>query len=81
MSRGVSNPDSAAGRAAAWAEAEALSHAPVAAAWTELPGVVRHTFTHFHLVLTVWAGQADRDEAGAADGAIGTWVRLDDLAE
>ena len=66
-------------REAAWAEAEAMMQAPVAAAWTELPGVVRHTFTHFHLVLTVWAGQADAAADGAADGTAGTWVRLDDL--
>ena len=27
---------------------------PLAADWFEVPGEVRHTFTHFHLVLRVW---------------------------
>ncbi|MFT3671046.1 A/G-specific adenine glycosylase [Aestuariivirga sp.] len=33
--------------------------APVDAAWRRLPGVVTHTFTHFHLELTVWAAEVD----------------------
>jgi A/G-specific adenine glycosylase len=28
--------------------------APIAAQWRKLPGKVTHTFTHFHLELTVW---------------------------
>ncbi|MGI9413306.1 MAG: A/G-specific adenine glycosylase, partial [Hyphomicrobiales bacterium] len=40
------------------------AQAPVAARWTRLPGIVRHTFTHFHLELEVWA--ADPVPAGAA---------------
>ncbi len=35
-----------------WGEA-AVDAPPVAADWTVLPGEVRHTFTHFHLVLSV----------------------------
>ncbi|MBL8305271.1 MAG: NUDIX domain-containing protein, partial [Rubrivivax sp.] len=27
------------------------------ARWTVLPGVVEHTFTHFHLKLQVWTGR------------------------
>jgi A/G-specific adenine glycosylase len=61
-------------RAAPWREAEALAQAPIAAEWTELPGLVRHTFTHFHLELTVWAGRASDGQE-----AEGRWVRLDDL--
>ncbi|MEQ8587861.1 MAG: A/G-specific adenine glycosylase [Thalassobaculaceae bacterium] len=35
-------------------------HAPVeGVAWRELPGVVRHTFTHFHLELTVLSGRVE----------------------
>ena len=34
---------------------EACSEAPFAARWRRLPGVVRHTFTHFPLELTVFA--------------------------
>jgi A/G-specific adenine glycosylase len=60
-------------REAAWDEAEALARAPLAARWTELPGIVRHTFTHFHLEARVWAGRS-----GHAPAA-GRWVALDDL--
>jgi A/G-specific adenine glycosylase len=62
-------------REAAWDETEASAQAPLAARWTELPGIVRHTFTHFHLEARVWAGRA---EAGAAPVA-GRWVALDGL--
>ena len=44
--------------------------APVPANWRRLPGVVRHTFTHFHLELEVWA-------ANGPIGAVppdGRWV-------
>ena len=33
--------------------------APVDTAWRRLPGVVTHTFTHFHLELTVWAAEVN----------------------
>lgn len=36
------------------------SHAPLAGAWCRLPGLVEHTFTHFHLELAVY-----RAEVGA----------------
>lgn len=36
-----------------WAEAPAEDRPPFAADWQILPGEVRHTFTHFHLILTV----------------------------
>ena len=42
-----------------------LAEAPVAADWKPLDGVVRHTFTHFHLELMVLAGQV---RAGAGGG-------------
>jgi len=42
----------------AWSEdfmvADGVGHAPFAGGWTPRPGVVRHTFTHFHLELTVY---------------------------
>jgi A/G-specific adenine glycosylase len=42
-----------------WVEAmldarQALPHAPLGAEWKTLPGLVEHTFTHFHLELAVW---------------------------
>ena len=49
--------------------------APVAIDWTTLPGQVRHTFTHFHLVLTVLVG---RDPSGEAEGV---WCLPDRLGE
>ena len=44
---------STAWRDAPWTVAEARAEAPLKAPWRRLPGVVRHTFTHFHLELTV----------------------------
>ena len=43
-------------------------HAPVAARWTKLGGLVRHTFTHFHLELEVWAADPLPDDTKAPDG-------------
>ena len=38
---------------------------PFAAAWQVLPGEVRHTFTHFHLILRVWsAGLPEKTPTG-----------------
>lgn len=34
---------------------------PIQAPWHDLPGEVRHTFTHFHLVLTVKVARIDPD--------------------
>jgi A/G-specific adenine glycosylase len=63
-------------RETAWSEAEAVAQAPVPARWRLLSGVVRHTFTHFHLELAVLAGSV---RAGFSKG--GQWVRLDDLPD
>ena len=46
--------------------AAARAHAPAAARWRRLPGVVHHTFTHFHLELGMLA--ADIDDAAPAEG-------------
>jgi len=61
-------------REAPWSEAEARAAAPVAAKWRRLPGVVRHSFTHFHLELVVLEGAA---RSGAAKD--GRWVMPRDL--
>jgi A/G-specific adenine glycosylase len=61
-------------RAEPWEAEEAHAQAPVRADWTPLPGLVRHTFTHFHLELSVWAAPA-----AEPDGAEGRWVALDAL--
>lgn len=56
-------------------DAELLAAAPAKAAWTALPGTVRHTFTHFHLELRVMAASS-RD---APRGIEGGFVALDAL--
>ncbi|MEM6851050.1 MAG: A/G-specific adenine glycosylase [Pseudomonadota bacterium] len=45
--------------------ADPLQYAPVSAKWRALDDVVRHTFTHFHLELSVY--RADADAGGAAE--------------
>jgi A/G-specific adenine glycosylase len=49
-----------------WEEAEpggdsARRYAPVAADWRKLPGLVEHTFTHFHLELSVYRAEVGQD--------------------
>jgi A/G-specific adenine glycosylase len=58
-------------RADKWDDAEAAPFAPVPARWRALPGLVRHTFTHFHLELAVLIGRAN--------GADGIWAPIDQL--
>ena len=65
-----------------WRETEldmeaAIAGAPFKADWTELDGMVRHTFTHFHLELMVMTARApDRN----ADGVWCPIYRLSDHA-
>ena len=54
--------------------ATANGAAPLDLRFEPLPGLVRHTFTHFHLELTVLAGRAEGEVAAAADGV---WVAVD----
>ncbi len=57
-----------------WGETEALVHAPAGVAWTKLPGIVRHGFTHFPLTLVIWAGKTE----GPLDGI---WARPDQFKD
>jgi len=60
--------------------ADALSDAPVPARWTILDGLVRHTFTHFHLELSVARATATTDRlARLLPGS--AWCSLDLLDE
>jgi A/G-specific adenine glycosylase len=43
-----------------WTEEEAQSAVPARSKWLVLPGSVGHTFTHFHLEMTVWMGETKR---------------------
>ena len=56
--------------------ADALADAPVPARWTLLDGLVRHTFTHFHLELSVARATATTDRlATLVPGS--AWCTLD----
>ena len=75
---------------AAWSEAEALAHAPLAAEWRLLPGVARHGFTHLELEMRLltallpegasvpegffWLGEAEA--RGALPTAMGRLLAL-----
>jgi A/G-specific adenine glycosylase len=56
--------------------ATVLDHAPTRTGWRVLPGVVRHTFTHFHLELAVAVGRV-----GYEPPLNGRWVAVDALAD
>lgn len=45
------------------------SDGPVNAAWVRVPGIVRHTFTHFHLELAVYLAQIGESIAVCEDAA------------
>jgi A/G-specific adenine glycosylase len=63
-------------RAATWTIDEAVRAAPLPADWRALGGVVRHTFTHFHLELSVLAARVARSAELA-----GRWCPVDRLGE
>jgi A/G-specific adenine glycosylase len=49
-----------------WEEAEpngaaVRDHAPLKAKWRKLPGLVEHSFTHFHLELSVYRAEVKED--------------------
>jgi A/G-specific adenine glycosylase len=50
--------------------------APAPAAWRPLPGLVRHTFTHFHLELTVAAARIPDPRS-----VPGTWIAIERLGD
>lgn len=58
-----------------WQTAEALPHAPLKGEFRALRGGIRHTFTHFHLDLTVVAATVRDGQPTAC-----SWVAPDDLA-
>jgi A/G-specific adenine glycosylase len=68
-----------------WAEAPpdlaaARAAAPFGAAVEALPGLVRHTFTHFHLELSVLAGRVGGKIPTLRAGG-GVWVAVERLGE
>ncbi len=53
---------------------EMMAEAPAPAAWRALPGTVRHTFTHFHLELTVVTARIAEPK-----GLGGWWISIEKL--
>ena len=75
---GMMELPSTAWREAAWGDKAARAEAPVKGArWRTLPGTVRHSFTHFHLEITVRSARVPN--AGAA--ASGIWCPVDCLGD
>ncbi len=78
-----------------WTAADAGREAPAAVEWRTLPGLVRHTFTHFQLELTIMTGRIGMtgrvgEPEGAGDGAnaaadaagpVGVWCPPERLSE
>ena len=61
--------------------ASTLSHAPLMAPWREVPGLVEHTFTHFHLELSVYFAEVPAEATlnTAAYPERCRWVHVRDL--
>jgi len=57
-------------------------HAPVKAEWRKVPGLVQHTFTHFHLELSVYRAEVGPDVVPkrAASPARCRWLKLRELS-
>ena len=57
------------------------SHAPLKAEWRKMPGLVEHTFTHFHLELEVYRADVglDAEPNRAAEPARCRWLKLREL--
>jgi A/G-specific adenine glycosylase len=81
---GLMELPSTAWRSEPWTKSEALRAAPLRARWRELPGVVRHVFTHFELELALLAGEVGETTElprGANEGQRPRWCRLDRLSD
>jgi A/G-specific adenine glycosylase len=57
-------------------------HAPLKADWQKLPGLVEHTFTHFHLELSVYRAEVEADAVlkRAASPERCRWLTLRELS-
>ena len=63
-------------REEAWTSGAAQKMAPLKAEWRALPGIVRHTFTHFHLELSVHVAVVEKQTV-----ADGVWCLPERLGE
>ncbi|MCA3559427.1 MAG: A/G-specific adenine glycosylase [Aestuariivirga sp.] len=57
----------------------AEAQAPLGAEWNKMKGMVEHTFTHFHLELTVWKAEAISGGV-LRDGGDYRWTKREELA-
>lgn len=64
-------------RADAWSRADAMKQAPLAAKFRDVPGIVKHGFTHFDLELDVLRGLTASDKAPPET----RWCAIDRLGE
>tara|TARA_B100001750_G_C15028863_1_gene360795 strand:- start:42 stop:317 length:276 start_codon:yes stop_codon:yes gene_type:complete len=53
-----------------WVESDAIPFSPLQTPWSRVTGVVHHTFTHFHLELTLLKGRIR-----GATNIHGHWVK------
>ena len=60
-----------------WSTKDAQNTAPFKTNWRPLPGVIKHTFTHFHLELSILA--ANVSKIGDTDDFI--WIRPEKMHE
>ena len=52
---------------------DVLDHVPMDAEWVKQPGLVRHTFTHFHLELAVFTARiSEKEPSRRRNGRAGT---------
>ena len=61
-----------------WSTEMAIALAPVETEWQSVPGIVRHTFTHFHLELKVLLGEVA--ETNRLDGIWCAYDSFDEVA-
>lgn len=58
-----------------WTDGDMIPHAPIdGVSWMASPGEVRHTFTHFHLVLALWTATVVE-----ANANLGMWTHPDEF--
>jgi A/G-specific adenine glycosylase len=70
-----------------WSEAKPTAkaigeHVPLDAEWRKVPGLVEHTFTHFHLELAVYRAEVERDAVLKRESEPERchWLKLRELA-
>lgn len=59
--------------------AEIARKTPLKARWIQVPGMVSHTFTHFHLELTVISANLTPGQAKRLDGPDAIWTPIDKI--